>query len=146
MNGGSLLAETYWEVVARAKTGDAAGAYQRLRRFVEKWGTGGWFGRNGALINGEVGGGNGEVYLADLVVTSASLVNGILGIHPTWDKLEVEPCLPSGWDSATATVVYKGVRHTVAIRNGQATVTPKDRVYDFSAVILGTQPQHTKGK
>jgi hypothetical protein len=133
MNGGSLLAETYWEVVARAKTGDAAGAYRRLRRFAEKWGTGGWFGRNGALISGEVGGGNGEVYLADLVVTSASLVNGILGIRPTWDKLDVEPCLPSGWDSATATVIYKGVRHTVAIRNGEATVTPKDRVYDFSS-------------
>jgi hypothetical protein len=29
-------------------------------------------------------------------------------------------------------VVYKGVRHTVTIRDGQATVTPKDRVYDFS--------------
>jgi hypothetical protein len=30
-------------------------------------------------------------------------------------------------------VIYKGVRHTVAIRNGEATVTPKDRVYDFSS-------------
>jgi hypothetical protein len=133
MNGGSLLAETYWEVVARARTGDADGAYRRLQRFAGKWDAGGWFGHNGALINGEVGGGNDEVYLSDLVVTAASVVNGILGIRPTWDKLEVEPRLPSGWDSAEATVVYKGVRHTVAIRNGQGTVTPKDRVYDFPA-------------
>ena len=33
MNGGSLLAWTYWEIMGRCRAGDSEGAYRRLKLF-----------------------------------------------------------------------------------------------------------------
>ncbi|NUQ66127.1 MAG: discoidin domain-containing protein, partial [Pirellulales bacterium] len=50
MNGGSLLCQTYWEILARAKAGDAAGAAARLKRFARRAAETRWAGDNAADI------------------------------------------------------------------------------------------------
>jgi len=124
MNGGSLLCQTYWEVVARARAGDADGAWRRLRLFAQRAAQTGWAGDNAANIKGEMQSGDGEPYLADMAVVPAAAVHGILGIEPTWDRLEVTPHLPAAWPRAEAEVLYKGRRHRVTIEGGKPRVEP----------------------
>jgi len=131
MNGGSLLCQTYWEIVARARAGDAEGAYRRLRLFAQRAAETSWAGDNAANMQGEMKSGDGEPYLADMVVVPASLIHGILGIQPTWERLEVKPCLPAGWPRAEADVLYKGRRHRVTIEAGNARVQPLDQVINI---------------
>ncbi len=129
MNGGSYLAMTYWEIVGRAMAGDREGAWKRLRLFAQRSARDGWagwncFGPDGELEARGKGESDGEPYLADMVAVPAALVQGIMGIHPTWDSLVVKPNLPEGWDKASAEIIYKG-RHTrVSIQNGKAEITP----------------------
>ena len=52
----------------------------------------------------------------------------MLGIQPTWEKLEVTPCLPPEWPRAEADILYKGRRHHVTIENGNVQVQPKEHV------------------
>ena len=106
----------------------AAGAYKRLRLFAQHAAETSWAGDNAANIQGEMKSGDGEPYLADMVVVPASLIHGILGIQPTWERLEVKPCLPAGWPRAEADVLYKGRRHRVTIEAGNARVQPLDQV------------------
>lgn len=133
MNGGSLLCQTYWEIMARAKAGDAAGAANRLKRFARRAGEIGWAGDNAADIRGEMKHGDAEPYLADMVCVTAATIHGVLGIQPTWQKLEVTPCLPPEWsragaDAASADVLYKGRRHHITIENGKVQVQPGEQV------------------
>jgi hypothetical protein len=130
MNGGAFHAQTYWELMARARYGDAATLYRRLSR----WAEGArlkqrWVGNNWAQINGALGGGaSDEPYLSDMVVIPAALVQGVLGISLTWDKIEIEPCMPDGWSEATAEVMWKGQRYRVtARRNGRHRIEPLAR-------------------
>jgi hypothetical protein len=137
MNGGSLMAQTYWEVVARAKMGDVDGTWgaaRLLKRHAERFGDHSWVGDNAADIQGRMRNGDLEPYLADMMVAPASLVNGLLGIRLTWDGLTVEPHLPAGWDEASARIRYKGRVHDVAIRGGVATVSP-DASFDLSPAV-----------
>jgi cellobiose phosphorylase len=53
-------------------------------------------------------------------------VNGILGINPTWEKLQVSPCLPPGWKDASAEVLYKGKKYIVRIKSGDVSISPAD--------------------
>jgi len=122
MNGGSLLAQTYWEVVARAQAGDSAGAYDRLRRFARTASETSWAGDNAFTIQGRPQG-DGEPYLADMVVACAALINGTFGIRPTWERLEVTPHLPPEWRQASATVLCKGKRWRVEIDGGRTRTT-----------------------
>ncbi|MCX5670515.1 MAG: discoidin domain-containing protein [Planctomycetota bacterium] len=125
MNGGSLLCQTYWEVVARAQAGDCAGAARRLRLFAQRARETSWAGNNSADIHGERGGmESGEAYLADMVVVTAAAIHGVLGIHPTWKSLEVTPHLPPEWDRAEAEILYKGQRHRVVIEKGKPQIHP----------------------
>ena len=128
MNGGSLLCQTYWEIMARAKAGDAAGAATRLKRFAQRAAEISWAGDNAADIHGEMKHGDSEPYLADMVCVTAATINGVLGIQPTWQKLEVTPCLPPEWPRAEADILYKGRRHHVTIENGSVQVQPEERV------------------
>ncbi|MCG2682518.1 MAG: hypothetical protein L6306_02765, partial [Planctomycetales bacterium] len=130
MNGGSLLAQTYWEIVARSRAGDAAGAAKRLKRFAKRAAETRWAGDNAADIRGEMKWGDGEPYLADMVVVTAAAVQGVLGIQPTWEKLVVTPCLPAEWPRAEADVLYKGRRHRVTIEGGKVRVQPLEQVID----------------
>ena len=127
MNGGSLLCQTYWEVVARARAGDYDGAAGRLRLFAQRAAETSWAGNNSADIHGERGRmESGEPYLADMVAATAAVVHGVLGINPTWKKLEVAPHLPTGWSHAEAEVLYKGRRHRIDIQGTSASVRPMD--------------------
>jgi YVTN family beta-propeller protein len=118
MNGGMFLYEAYYEVMARAMSGDADGAYARLQGFASGFEASSWFGTNwaeppGTVINSE---GN-EPYLQDMILTAASLTQGILGIRGSWDALRVTPALPAGWSSARADVVYRGKNYRVTINS-----------------------------
>jgi hypothetical protein len=106
-NGGSFTAYTYYEVMARAMTGDTAGAYQLLKNFAADYASTSFWGSNWVTINGTSNNG-GEPYLEDMVYTAVSLVQGILGINQTVNGLVVTPHLPAGWSNASATVLYKG--------------------------------------
>lgn len=127
MNGGSLMAQTYWEVVARAKLGEVDGTWgaaRLLQRHAARFQDHSWVGDNAADMQGRMRNGDQEPYLADLMVAPASLVNGVLGIQPSWDGLTVDPHLPAGWSEASARIRYKGREHVVEIRDGQANVGP----------------------
>jgi hypothetical protein len=138
MNGGSLLAQTYWEVLARARYGDPEGAARRLKLFAQRASEISWVGNNSASIKGtmEDSGGDGELYLADMVATTASLINGVMGINPTWDHLEITPHLPADWPKASANVLYKGRMQHVTIENGNARVQPGEQVIPPGLVWL----------
>jgi hypothetical protein len=126
MNGGSLLCQTYWEIVARARAGDAEGAYRRLSRFARRAEETSWAGDNSFTITAEPKG-DGEPYLADMVVATAAVVHGVLGITPNWERLEAKPCLPDDWSGAEAEVLYKGRRHRVTIEGGKVRIQPLDQ-------------------
>ncbi|MHB8861132.1 MAG: discoidin domain-containing protein [Pirellulaceae bacterium] len=128
MNGGSLLCQTYWEIVARSRAGDAAGAARRLRQFAKRAAEIHWAGDNAADINGQMAHGDGEPYLADMVAATAAAMHGVMGIEPTWKKLTVTPSLPSDWSRAEADILYKGQRQHVVIENGTAYIEPLEQV------------------
>jgi len=131
MNGGSLLCQTYWEILARAKAGDASGAATRLKRFAQRAAEASWAGDNAADIHGDMKHGDSEPYLADMVCVTAATINGVLGIQPTWRKLEVTPCLPPDWPRTTAAagdILYKGQRQHVTIENGNVHIEPGEQV------------------
>ena len=130
MNGGSLLCQTYWEIVARARAGDAEGATRRLRLFAQRAKETSWAGNNAFSITAEPKG-DGEPYLADMVVATAAVMHGVLGITPTWERLEVTPHLPEGWPGAEAEILYKGRRHRVKIKAGKVQVEPLEQVVDL---------------
>ena len=118
-NGGHGLSPTYWEIMARLRAGDKEGAYRRLSLFAERAERTGWVG-NWFSMNGKVE--PGEMYLADMVVVPAALVDGILGVRRTWKTLEVQPSLPRGWSRAEVEVLYKGRRQRVSINGGAVRV------------------------
>lgn len=128
MNGGSLLCQTYWEIVARSRAGDAVGAARRLKQFARRATETHWAGDNAANIHGEMANGDGEPYLADMVAVTAEAVHGVLGIDATWEQLTVTPCLPPDWPRAEADVLYKGRRHHVVIENGTPRIQPLEQV------------------
>jgi hypothetical protein len=136
MNGGSLLVQTYWEIMARCQAGDPTGAARRLTRFARRAAETSWAGDNAADITGEMRHGDGEPYLADMVATTAALVHGLLGIQPTWNGLTVKPCLPPDWPEARAQVLYKGRRHTITITGDRAAIEPQETVIDVPLLWL----------
>ena len=126
MNGGEFLWATYYEIMARAMTGDTAGAWTRLQGFAQDFQQTSFYGTNwvepsGAVI--QIGGGN-EPYLQDMLLTAGALTQGILGIRGSWNKLSVTPALPSGWTTAQASVIYRGKPYRVTISNSKVTITP----------------------
>ena len=133
MNGGSLLCQTYWEIVARARAGDAEGAARRLRLFAQRAAETSWAGDNSFDIKGELNPrhNSGEPYLADMVAAAAAVIHGVLGITPTRDRLEVTPHLPADWPRAEAEVLYKGRRHHVTIDGQKVQIEPLEQVLDL---------------
>jgi hypothetical protein len=119
MNGGSFLTMTYWEIMARAAAGDAEGAWKRLQKFAEGTrltGERGFIGENWVMEDGRLGSAAGrEPFLSDMISVPGALVQGILGIRQTNDKLEVNPVLPAALQKASAEVVHLGMRKRVTI-------------------------------
>ena len=129
MNGGSYLAMTHWEIVGRARAGDREGAWKRMKLFAQRAARDGWvgfncFGPNGELEERARNENDGEPYLADMIAVPGALVNGILGIEPTWDKINVRPMLPEDWKEASAEIIHRGQRTRVTIKDGETTITP----------------------
>ena len=114
MNGGMLLAMTFWEVVARCRAGDAKGAHELLSRFAAHARRTNWYeGDNAFSMDGRPYGWNGEPYLADQIVAAASLVHGFLGLSYTLDGFRLDPHLPPGWDKMSAEIQFQGRRYRV---------------------------------
>ncbi len=129
MNGGSYLAMTNWEIVGRAKAGDREGAWKRMKLFAQRAARDGCVGGNCLGPDGELEErmrqeNDGEPYLADMIAVPAALVNGILGIDPSLDKLNVRPMMPEDWKEASAEIIYRGQRTRVTIKDGNTTITP----------------------
>lgn len=122
MNGGSFLAITYYEIMARIEAGDVEGAWKRTQLFSQGIARHGGAGNNWVTATGDVAAGADEPYLSDMVVVPSVLVHGFMGIHPTWDRLEVHPHLPAGWKGASTEILYKGVLHRVVIRGDKVTI------------------------
>ena len=150
MNGGSFLCMTYWEIMARAAAGDAEGAWKRLQKFAEGTrltGEKGFIGNNWVMQDGSIGFGAGdEPYLSDAIAVPAALVQGILGIRQTIDKLEVNPVLPAALQKVSAEVVHLGVRKRVTIDGknvkiaelGRAFTPPQELTW---RVVAGSPPE-----
>src|SRR5258708_18309163 len=72
--GGSLLASTYWEVLARSRAGRVNGEWGALRllqNFAKRFEETGFAGSNALDIRGNISPGGDEGYLSDMVVTPA---------------------------------------------------------------------------
>jgi hypothetical protein len=121
MNGGMLLAMTFWEVTARCRAGDAKGANELLSRFAAHARRTNWFeGENAFAMDGRPLGWNNEPYLADQIVGAAALVHGFLGLSYSADDFQVTPHLPPDWDKMSAEIQFKGRRYRVtAFRDGR---------------------------
>jgi len=131
MNGGTFLGQTYWEIVGRARAGDADGAWRRLKKFSEGATRDGWCGNNWNTQKGEIGPyAVDEPYLSDMVVVPAALIQGLLGVRPSWEKLDVQPSLPAAWHEAAADIVWKGRRQQIRIRDGRITIEAGKIVYE----------------
>jgi hypothetical protein len=123
MNGGMLLAMTFWEVVARCQADDARGAHELLSRFAAHARRTNWYeGENAFSMDGRPCGWNGEPYLADQIVAAASLVHGFLGLTFTPNDFRLDPHLPPGWDKMSAEIQFQGRRYRVTAQaDGQWT-------------------------
>jgi len=151
MNGGSFLCMTYWEIMARAAAGDAEGAWNRLQKFAEGTrltGEMGFVGNNWVTEDGRIGfGASDEPYLADVIAVPGALIQGILGIQQTNDKLLVRPQLPSSLQNVSAEVVHLGIRKRVSIDGkdvkiedlGRAFTPPDELTWQVNA---GTPPEN----
>jgi hypothetical protein len=123
-NGGCLMMETYFEVMARDAAGDPNGAYNRLKLFAEDFEEHSFYGGGDASIGGIPGNASSQTccdnYLEDMVMTPAALVQGTMGITESWNGISVKPELPVGWRHAQATITYKGRLVCVKIVRGDA--------------------------
>lgn len=126
--GGSLLASTYWEVLARARAGHVDGewgAYRLLRNFAKRFAETSFVGSNSIDIRGNVSLGGDEGYLADMVVVPAALVHGLLGVKLSWREIKVTPAMPSAWERAKTSLVWKGRLYDLAIRGNSIDISPR---------------------
>lgn len=123
--GGSLLASTYWEVLARARMGNVDGEWGALRllqNFARHFERTSFVGSNSIDIRGRVSPGGDEGYLADMVVVPAALVHGIMGVSLGWQEITVTPELPRAWHDAKAAVMWMGRIYEVSISDRTVSV------------------------
>ncbi len=124
--GGSVLASTYWEILARARVGNVDGEWGALRlleNFARHFARTSFVGSNSIDIRGHVSPGGDEGYLADMVVVPAALVHGIMGISMGWKEITVAPALPRAWHDAKAAVMWMGRIYDISISYGTTSVS-----------------------
>jgi hypothetical protein len=124
--GGSLLASTYWEVLARARVGNVDGEWGALRlleNFARHFERTSFVGSNAIDIRGRVSPGGDEGYLADMVVVPAALVHGLMGVSLGWNEITVAPALPRAWHDAKAAVMWMGRIYEISISHGTTSVS-----------------------
>jgi hypothetical protein len=123
--GGSVLAATYWEILARARVGNVDGEWGALRlleNFARAFERTSFVGSNSIDIRGRVSPGGDEGYLADMVVVPAALVHGIMGVSLGGKEITVAPALPRAWHDAKAAVMWMGRLYDVSISDGTVSV------------------------
>ena len=49
--------------------------------------------------------------------TFLSVSQAILGVKPTLDGLEIDPCIPAGWKGYTVTRKYRGAVYEITVEN-----------------------------
>ncbi len=126
--GGSLLASTYWEVLARTRVGHVDGewgAYQLLKNCAKRFVETSFVGSNAIDIRGNVSLGGDEGYLADMVVVPAALIHGILGVQTNWKEIKVIPAMPLGWKNAKTSLTWKGNIYDITIRGSNIDITKR---------------------
>ena len=125
MNGGMLPTWTYWEIVARTRSLDFEGAYQRLRRFASHAARTNWFeGENSFTLDGRPYGWGSEPYLSDQMTVPASIIDGFMGVKRDWSGLTATPALPSIWPYANAVIIHKGKRWRIEIKDDHVDIFP----------------------
>ena len=127
MNGGSLLCQTYWEIVARARAGDAEGASRRLKT-VRPAGRGDAVGpattrsrsrraqRGRRALPGRHGGRHRRGGPRRV------------GHHAHLGATGGDTPSAGGWSRAEAEILYKGRRHRVTIEGGKVRIQPLEQV------------------
>jgi cellobiose phosphorylase len=82
--------------------------------------------------------------------TFVVLTQGILGIKPTYDGLQVDPCIPSSWPSFTVTRRFRGSTFHVEVRNpdgvcaGVRRLEVDGQVLDGGTVPVPTEPRDVR--
>jgi cellobiose phosphorylase len=78
--------------------------------------------------------------------TYVTLAEGILGIKPDYDGLQIDPCVPSAWKSFRVTRRFRGKVYDIAVENpagvcgGVGSLTVDGRVIDGNAIPLQDGP------
>jgi trehalose/maltose hydrolase-like predicted phosphorylase len=71
----------------------------------------------------------GGLHLAAMGSVWRALVYGVAGLRPVGDALEVDPVLPSCWDSLDVRVRFRGSRVRARIRDGEVQLTADPPVH-----------------
>jgi cellobiose phosphorylase len=46
-----------------------------------------------------------------------AITQWILGIRPTYDGLQIDPCIPEAWDGFRASRVFRGTTYEIEVKN-----------------------------
>jgi cellobiose phosphorylase len=65
-----------------------------------------------------------------------AITQAILGIKPTYDGLEISPCIPTGWTGFDAVRVFRGVRYEIQVV----------RIGNGNRISLIVDGKHVSGK
>jgi|GEM_PF-6215034 len=126
--GGSLLASTYWEILARARMGDVDGewgAYRLLQNFAKGFAKTSFVGSNSIDIRGNTSLGGDEGYLSDMLVVPAALAHGLLGVETNWKEIKVTPSMPARWRDAKMSLMWKGRMYDIIIHENNIKIVPQ---------------------
>jgi cellobiose phosphorylase len=98
------------------------------------------------MMAGREAGRHGEAKNSWLTGTAAwnfvAVSQHILGIRPHWDGLEIDPCIPTGWDGYTVERFFRGDRYRINFINksrsggrGIKSLTVDGEVVDGNVII-----------
>lgn len=62
------------------------------------------------------------------------IINEMLGVKPTYNGLQIDPCLPSGWKEVKVTRNYRGCNYEITLRN------PDGRNHGDVRLMVNGQP------
>ncbi len=126
--GGSVLASTYWEVLARARLKHVDGEWGALRllqNFAGRFEEMSFVGSNSIDIRGRVSMGGDEGYLADMVVVPAAVVHGLLGISTDRNAITAAPALPKEWPGAKVALMWMGELYDISVSREKLEITKR---------------------
>jgi cellobiose phosphorylase len=70
----------------------------------------------------------------------------ILGIQPTYDGLQIEPCIPKSWDGYKVNRTFRGANYEIEVKNpSQVSKGVKEMLVDGQKIAGNTIPVFAKG-